>query len=87
VEGCNVDTKSSGILGVCLIIAALIVTLVPRRQPAAPSASGPYVGRYQMSGVPGHAYVLDTATGQVWEDFATATQGSSDRDFKKAKVK
>ena len=71
------DTKSGGILGMCLIIAALIVTLVPR----------PQVGRYQMGGVPGHAYVIDTATGQVWEDFATASQGSSDPDFKKPKVK
>ena len=49
------DTKSSGILGVCLIIAALIVVLVPR----------PQMGRYQMRGVPGHAYVIDTATGKT----------------------
>ena len=67
------DTKSSAILGVCLIIAALIVVLVPR----------PQMGRYQMHGVPGHAYVIDTATGQVWGDFATP----SDPDFKKPKVK
>ncbi len=81
------DTKSSGILGVCLIIAAVIVALVPRPQPAAPVPSGPQVSRYQMGGVPGHAYVVDTATGQVWEDFASAGQGSSDPDFKKPKVK
>lgn len=80
-------TKSGGILGVCLIIAALIVTLVPRPQASAPAPSGPQVGRYQMGGVPGHAYVIDTATGQVWEDFASASQGSSDPDFKKSKVK
>ena len=71
------DTKSSGILGVCLIIAALIVVLLPR----------PQMGRYQMRGVPGHAYVIDTATGQVWEDFATPSSGRSDPDFKKPKVK
>jgi hypothetical protein len=82
-----VDTKNSGILGVCLIIAALIVALVPRPQPATSVPSGTQVGRYQMGGVPGHAYVIDTATGQVWEDFAIPTQGSSDPDFKKPKVK
>jgi hypothetical protein len=83
----QVDTKSSGLLGVCFIIAALIIALVPRPQPAAPAPSGPQVGRYQMGGVPGHAYVIDTATGQVWEDFAPATQGSPDPDFRKPKVK
>jgi hypothetical protein len=78
------DTKSSGILGVCLIIAALVVALVPRPQPA---PSGPQIGRYQVGGVPGHAYVLDTATGQVWQDFAPATEGSRDSDFTQPKVK
>jgi hypothetical protein len=70
-----VDTKSSGILGACLIVAALMVALLPR----------PQAGRYQMAGVPGHAYVIDTATGQVWERFAVASEGSSDQDFKKPK--
>jgi hypothetical protein len=82
--GLQVDIKSSGILGACLIIAALIVALVPRPQLA---ASGPQVSRFQMGGVPGHAYVIDTATGQVWEDFAIPTQGSSNSDFKSPKVK
>jgi hypothetical protein len=82
-----VDTKSSAILGACLIIAALIVVLVPRPQSAAPFPSGPQVGRYQLDGVPGHAYVIDAATGQVWEDFTIPTAGSSDPDFKKAKIK
>jgi hypothetical protein len=82
-----VDTKSAGILGACLVVAALIVTLVPRAQPPANSPSGAQVGRYQMGGVPGHAYVIDTATGQVWEDFAPAGQGSSHPNFNKPKVK
>lgn len=81
------DAKSSGILGACLITTALIGALVPRPQPAAPLASGPQVGRFQMSGVPGHAYVIDTATGRVWEDFAPANQGSPDPDFKGSKAK
>jgi hypothetical protein len=79
------DTKSAGIVGACLIIAALVLALVPR--PQAPAPSGPQVGRFQMGGVPGHAYVLDTATGQVWEDFAPTGQGGSDQDFKKPKAK
>jgi hypothetical protein len=83
--GARVDTKSAGILGVCLIVAALVVALVPR--PQAPAPAGPQAGRFQMGGVPGHAYVLDTATGQVWEDFAPAGQGSSSADFSKPKVK
>jgi hypothetical protein len=82
-----VDTKSSAILGACLIIAALIVVLVPQPQSAAPFPSDPQVGRYQLGGVPGHSYVIDTTTGQVWEDFAMPNCGSSDPDFKKAKVK
>lgn len=81
------DTKSAGVLGVCLIIAALIVALVPRPQPPVPAPTGPQVGRFQMGGVPGHAYVIDTATGQVWEDFASTGQGVNDADFKKPKVK
>jgi len=82
-----VDTKSAGVLGGCVIVAALIVALVPRHEAPAAAPSGPPPGRFQMGGVPGHAYVLDTATGQVWEDFASPTQGSSHPDFNKPKVK
>jgi hypothetical protein len=78
------NSNSSTILGVCLIIAALIVVLVPRPNPV---PSGPQIGRYQIGGVPGHGYVLDTATGQVWQDFATASSGSSDKDFTSPKIK
>lgn len=79
------DTKSGGVLGVCLIIAALIVALAPRLP--VPVPPGTQIGKYQMGGVPGHAYVLDTTTGQVWEDFASVGQGSSDPEFRKPKVK
>ena len=81
------DTKSAGMLGGCVIVAALIVALVPRHEAPAATPSGPQPGRFQMGGVPGHAYVLDTATGQVWEDFAPAGSGSSHPDFNKPKVK
>lgn len=78
------DTKSSSILGICIIIAAALVALVLK---PSPNLSAPQIGRYQMSGVPGHAYVIDSTTGQVWEDFASSGSGSSDADFKKTKVK
>jgi hypothetical protein len=78
------DVRGSGVLGACIIIAALIVTIIPRPQPG---AGGPAVNRFQMGGVPGHAYVLDTATGQVWEDFATPSQGSSHPEFNRPKLK
>ena len=76
------NDRGHGILGLCIIIAAALFVLVPRPQPTAPP-----VGRFQMSGVPGHAYVVDTVTGQVWEDFASSGQGSSDSEFKKPKLK
>ena len=80
----SMDTKSASILGSCLIFAALIVALVPRPQA---SAAATQVGRFQMSGVPGHAYVIDTTTGQVWEKVATTGEGTTDQDFRTSKVK
>jgi hypothetical protein len=80
----TMDTKSASILGSCLIIAALIAALVPRPQA---STAATQVGRFQMSGVPGHAYVIDTITGQVWEQFATTGEGRTDQDFSRSKVK
>lgn len=66
----NMDRTSSLVLGIAVVVAALINAY-------APSASG----RYQMAANPGHAYVLDTATGQVWQTFYPENQGSYDRDF------
>jgi hypothetical protein len=45
------------------------------------------IGRFQMSGVPSHAYVIDTVTGQVWQKFAAANEGGTDPDFHKPKIK
>jgi hypothetical protein len=78
------DTKSSIILGGSLVLAALIVTLVPCWISA--PATLP-VGRFQLGGVPGHAYVLDTSTGSVWETITTGGSGSSDSYFKQPKIK
>jgi hypothetical protein len=45
------------------------------------------IGRFQIGTNLGHTYVIDTATGQVWETFVSANQGSNDADFKSPKVK
>ena len=44
------------------------------------------LGRYEMHTMEGHAFVLDTVTGQVWESFETATGGSTDDGFSAAKL-
>jgi hypothetical protein len=80
------DTKSTGILGVCIIIAALIIGTFLRHQ-ASPVPTETHVGRFQMGSVTGHAYVIDTTTGQVWEEFSMPNGGSSDAEFKKPKIK
>jgi hypothetical protein len=82
------DKTGSTILGVCIVIASLIFTVAQGSEALPQRDEGPtQVGRFQVAGVPGHAYVLDTATGQVWETFATESQGSSDMDFKERKLK
>jgi hypothetical protein len=68
------DTKAAGVLGVCVIIAALIVALVPRSQPA-PAAE---VGRYQFTRSNGtNCFVLDTKTGRLWSRFVPSSEGST----------
>lgn len=75
----TMNTKSSIILGGCIIIASAIL--------AAAVVMTASTGRYQVGGVPGHAYVIDTTTGKVWEEFAPDTRGSSDPGFKDPKPK
>ena len=61
----------SFILGCCIL--GLLITMGPTgRDPMRPFESNsavPKVGRYQISGVPGHMFVLDSATGRLWEKF------------------
>jgi len=71
------DTKNTIILGICIIIAALVIALMLRTQAPTPTQ----VGRFQISGVPNEWYVIDTETGQVWEDYGPGS------DFEKPKVK
>jgi hypothetical protein len=83
-----VDSKSSLILGASIVLASAIGAFGLSHRSAPPAAGQePPAGRFQIAGIPGHAYVLDTATGQVWETFGAAGTGSSDGDFKSPKPK
>jgi hypothetical protein len=75
------EWRNSVVVGVALVagLAAGALYMTATR------LSGAAVGRYQMTGVPGHAYVLDTSTGQVWEQIAPAGEGTSDPTFKDRK--
>src|SRR5437016_1672682 len=71
VEGA-MDTRSAGVLGICIIIAALVVALLPR-------SMNSETGRYQLvrsSGV--NCFVLDTKTGRLWQRFVESSGGPSD---------
>jgi hypothetical protein len=69
------EIKGAFVLAAGIVIASLIVTF------ARPQAS-----RYQIVGASDHAYVLDTATGQVWEQFVpTGGVGTTDGGFKSRK--
>jgi len=53
------------ILGICIIVAAVIVSLPER-------------GRYQMTATSGvNVFVLDTMTGRVWTKFVAPSEGST----------
>jgi len=67
------DSKSAGILGGCLVIAALVITLVPQSQ--APGPTDPQLGRFQIEGSSNHMCVIDTATGQVWDKYVSSSGG------------
>jgi hypothetical protein len=80
------DVKSALILGVCLIIAGAVLGLVLSLR-TAPAGQEPAAGRFQIAGSPGHAYVLDTATGKVWESFEPEGVGSNSPGFNDPKLK
>jgi hypothetical protein len=83
------SNQGAAILGACVIVAGVILgtNLPARSQPLPLPLPELAVGRFQIAGVPGHVYVLDTATGQVWEAYASTGSGSTDSDFKQPKVK
>jgi hypothetical protein len=66
-----------------LLIAFVAVALgwwVDRRNRVAAPA------RYQMQTVDGHAFVLDTGTGQVWERWLPPGNGSNSPGFNEPKT-
>jgi hypothetical protein len=73
------DSKSAGILGGCLVIAALVITLVP-------GPTDPQLGRFQIRGISNHMYVIDTATGQVWDTFVQSNSGGTGPSWANPKV-
>ena len=67
------DTKSAGILGICLIIAALIVAF-----PHTLASSQSEVGRYQFGRSNGvNCFVLDTKTGRLWQGFIASNSNEA----------
>jgi hypothetical protein len=44
------------------------------------------IRRYQIGGTHSHGLVIDTVTGQVWQEFLPPGSGSSDPDFAKIKT-
>ena len=69
------DIRVARFLGGCIVGASVILAVAVRT----PN------GRYQMTTTAGHAYVLDTATGQVWEKYAPSNEGATDPTFKDPK--
>ena len=73
------DTRSAGVLGGCIIIASLILSL-GSRGPAAPE-----MGRYQFARSNGvNCFVIDTKTGRLWQRFVEPSGGSTDWEENKA---
>ncbi|MBA4032581.1 MAG: hypothetical protein C0478_17070 [Planctomyces sp.] len=89
------DIKSATVLGLALGLTlgggvVLASYIAVRAQPwpmRLNTQQQPIIGRYQLSGVPGNAYVLDTATGEVWEDFTNTNAGAKDGQFKRVKLR
>jgi hypothetical protein len=73
------DSKSAGILGGCLVIAALVITLVP-------GSTDPQLGRFQIRGISDHMYVIDTATGEVWDRYVSSGGGDTSPSWVNPKV-
>ena len=46
----------------------------------------PKVGRFQIETNEDHVFVVDTATGQVWEKFVAGGQGTKSQDFMDPKL-
>ena len=65
---CSVNAKS-------LLLGGLAVVLVLCLLGAEPFVVPEHYGRYQIETNEGYAFVLDSATGQVWSTIAIANDG------------
>jgi len=83
------DIKGSLVIGASIVVASIVLglTLAPKSPAPASTPAGAQVGRFQMGGAPGHAYIIDTAIGQVWEKFAIPSEGTTDQEFNRPKIK
>jgi len=74
------DIKSATILGLCIIIAAVIVSFRSSTD-TEPVIIQQTTGRFQISnpGEKGQAFVIDNLTGQVWH-IPVGMSGSTDGD-------
>ena len=66
------------VLGILLGMGAILALGASR-------TDEPKLGRYQITTSDTRAYIIDTATGRVWEKFTDRSAGSTDPDFKTAK--
>lgn len=53
----------------------------------AAGVGGPPAGRFAMATHESHAYVLDTATGEVWENFNPPSTGRDSDHFNDPKIR
>lgn len=70
--------------GIAIVVAPFSRQVIRGDGPATPApAASVQVGRFQLEGIPNYIYVLDTATGQVWERFP----GTQRDEFLQPKIK
>jgi hypothetical protein len=68
-------TRVAAVLGICIVLAAAILALLPFGL----SRWSGEVGRYQIVGSSGvNCFVLDTKTGRLWQRFVESTGGPTD---------
>src|SRR3954462_6540674 len=68
------DTKAAGILGVCIVVAGVIVSLAARIPPPPGGEVGP--SQFPRSNG-GNCFVLDTRTGRLWQGLVSPTSNES----------
>jgi hypothetical protein len=72
----KIDTKTA-----LAFLAGILATIA-----VGAASSTAQVGRYQVAGTGQHGLVIDTVTGQVWQQYYPPNSGGSDADFSKPKL-